>query len=219
MASNTTEPGRMWMPRRRGAAGGLLLMLLGAWGAIVPFVGPYFDFTYGPDSVWTWTAARGWFEVAPGAAVFLGGLMLLLTSSRGTALTGAWLAVAGGAWFVIGPVLEPWLAPGELGGPGDTRAGMAALEQIAYYSGLGAVILLIGGTTLGRVSALTVGDARVAQARRDRAMTTTGPSTEPTASNRATGDRAAGEPESTSRRHHGLFPHPRAHVAGQGAGR
>ncbi|MDG3010801.1 hypothetical protein G4X40_11640 [Rhodococcus sp. D2-41] len=193
MAANTAEPGRLWVPRRRGAVGGLLLMLLGAWGAIVPFVGPYFDFTYGPASTWSWTAARGWFEVAPGAAAFLGGLMLLLTSSRAVAMAGAWLAVAGGVWFVIGPAFAPWLTPGELGAPGDPRAGMSALEQIGYFSGVGVAIALLGGISLGRLSALTVRDAQAAQARRQRATTT-----------------------ATDRRHRGLFPHSHAHAHAAG---
>ncbi|EUA34713.1 hypothetical protein I552_5502 [Mycobacterium xenopi 3993] len=53
------------MPRSRGAITGLLLVLLGAWGALIPFVGPYLDFAYTPNQPWTWTAARGWLEVFP----------------------------------------------------------------------------------------------------------------------------------------------------------
>ena len=33
----------------RGRLTGGLLMLLGAWGALVPFVGPYFGYAYTPD--------------------------------------------------------------------------------------------------------------------------------------------------------------------------
>ena len=59
--------GRMRIARSRGAVSGLLLILLGAWGALVPFVGPYFDFAFSPDEPWAWTDARGWLEVLPGA--------------------------------------------------------------------------------------------------------------------------------------------------------
>jgi hypothetical protein len=46
-------------PRSRGqTSGGLLLMLLGAWGALIPFVGPYFDHAYTPDTAWTSTSGR-----------------------------------------------------------------------------------------------------------------------------------------------------------------
>ena len=60
------DGGRLQMPRSRGAASGFLLVLLGIWGALIPFVGPYFDFAFTPDREWTWTTARGWLEVLPG---------------------------------------------------------------------------------------------------------------------------------------------------------
>ena len=59
--------GRLAIPRSRGAASGFLLVVLGAWGALAPFVGPYLNFAYTPAQAWTWTAARGWLEVLPGA--------------------------------------------------------------------------------------------------------------------------------------------------------
>ena len=43
----------MGMPRSRGAASGLLLILLGVWGAAVPFIGPRFDFAYSLGQEWT----------------------------------------------------------------------------------------------------------------------------------------------------------------------
>src|ERR1700704_2439529 len=85
--------------RRKGGSG-LLLMLLGAWGALVPFVGPYFGYAFTPDKAWTYTSGRFWLSVLPGAAVFLGGLLILM-SARVTSI-GAFLAALGGAWFVIG---------------------------------------------------------------------------------------------------------------------
>ena len=60
LASRT---GRLEIRRSRGAASGFLLVLVGLWGALVPFVGPYFNFAYDPDTAGTWTAARGWLEV------------------------------------------------------------------------------------------------------------------------------------------------------------
>ena len=35
-----TRAGRFDIPRSRGAASGFLLILLGLWGALVPFIGP-----------------------------------------------------------------------------------------------------------------------------------------------------------------------------------
>ena len=51
--------GALHIPRSRGAASGLLVIVLGLWGALVPFIGPYFNFAFSPDQAWTWTAGRG----------------------------------------------------------------------------------------------------------------------------------------------------------------
>src|SRR5258705_53034 len=118
--SDTRVPargGRLQMPRSRGAASGFLLILLGAWGALLPFVGPYFDFAFPPDQEWTWTIARGWLEVLPGAATVVGGLLLLGSRNRATAMIGGWLTVLAGAWFVVGRALAGPLGIGDVGAP------------------------------------------------------------------------------------------------------
>src|SRR5947208_15316707 len=90
----------MRVPRTRGAGSGLLLVLLGAWGALIPFVGPYFHFGYTPDTAWTWTWGRFFLEVVPGVAVVFGGLILLICAFRPVAMFGAALATAAASWFV-----------------------------------------------------------------------------------------------------------------------
>ena len=72
------RPRALYMPRTRGAVTGLLLILLGAWGALIPFIGPIFNWAYTADPAWTWTAAKGWLEVLPGVAAAVGGLLLLV---------------------------------------------------------------------------------------------------------------------------------------------
>jgi hypothetical protein len=89
--------GRMRIPRSRGALSGVLLVLLGLWGALVPFIGPAFDFAFTPDQPWTWTTGRGWLEVLPGVVTVIGGLLLLTSRNRATAMLGGWLSVVGGA--------------------------------------------------------------------------------------------------------------------------
>jgi len=148
----TTRPSRMSMARTRGALSGLLLVLLGAWGALIPFIGPSFSFAYSPDRTWQWTAARGWLEVLPGCAAFLGGLLLLLSANRATAMFGAWLAAAAGAWFVVGPTLASYFRLGSIGTPTGTSQGMRALETLAFFTGLGALILFIAACAIGRMS-------------------------------------------------------------------
>ncbi|MEZ0357226.1 hypothetical protein [Mycobacterium sp. SA01] len=154
--------GRMEIARSRGAASGFLLVLLGLWGALIPFVGPYFDFAYAPDSPWAWTAARGWLEVLPGAVAVLGGVLLLMSRNRATALLGGWLAVVAGAWFVVGRLFAgPW-GLGGVGAPvASSTAGQVAIE-LAFWSGLGALIIFFGAVALGRVSVHSVRDVRYA---------------------------------------------------------
>src|SRR5579875_319660 len=150
MTRPTTGYSRLAMARSRGAVTGPLLMLLGAWGAIVPFVGHDFGYGFTPDNTWGWTAARGWLEVAPGAAVFVGGALLTYSANRATAMLGGWLAAAGGAWFVLGTIFTPLIWHlGYLGAPmGGTTTRV--LEGVGMFYGLGALILLLAGIGLGR---------------------------------------------------------------------
>jgi hypothetical protein len=148
------------MPRSRGAVGGLLLIILGAWGALVPFVGPYFHFAYPPGQVWVWTTARAWLEVFPGALAALGGLLLLISGHRVTAMFGGWLAVIAGAWFVVGRTLAPALRLDQIGQPLAATDAKRAVIDIASFSGLGALIVFVGGAVLARVTSRTARDVQ-----------------------------------------------------------
>jgi hypothetical protein len=153
----------MEIARSRGAASGFLLILLGAWGALIPFVGPYFNFAYEPGVAWVWTAARGWLEVLPGAVTVLGGLLLLMSRNRATAMLGGWFAVVAGAWFVVGRMFASPLQLGDFGSPvSNTMTGQLAIE-LAFFSGLGALIIFFGAMALGRVSVRSLRDVRYAQ--------------------------------------------------------
>lgn len=169
-----TEPARtrtrtMRVPRSRGAVSGLLLILLGAWGALIPFIGPYLDYSYGTDETWHWTTARLWLEVLPGAATALGGLLLLISANRIRASFGGWLAALAGAWFVVGTTLAPLLHLGDVGRPlSQTDRGRAA-AQIGYFYGLGAVILFLAAFALGRLAVVGVRDLRAAERDEQRA--------------------------------------------------
>ncbi|MEE6139642.1 hypothetical protein SKC41_25360 [Mycobacterium sp. 050128] len=152
------HPGRLWMPRSRGAVCGLILIVLGAWGALIPFVGPHFNFAYTPDREWAWSTARGWLEVLPGGVTALGGLLLVFSGNRATAIVGGWLAVLAGAWFVIGSEVAPMLGIGSAGDPiAATDRKRAALE-ISYFSGLGALIVFVGGIALARLAVRLASD-------------------------------------------------------------
>jgi hypothetical protein len=147
--------------RSRGVLSGLLLVLLGIWGAVVPFVGPYFHYAYTPDKAWTYTTGRLWLDILPGAAAVLGGLIVLSSAYRPSAHFGAWLAALSGAWFALGGLIGPtWIgmhmAPGTPVGGTATRA----LEQIGFFTGLGVVIVLLAAMAVGRFSVISVSDAR-----------------------------------------------------------
>src|ERR1035437_897340 len=94
------------IPRRRGSLCGILLVLLGAWGALIPFVGPYFHYAYSPDRAWAYSSGRLYLSILPGIAALLGGLLVLATRSRPVGVLGGFIAAAGGAWLVVGyPVI------------------------------------------------------------------------------------------------------------------
>jgi hypothetical protein len=147
------------MQRSRGATSGFLLVLLGIWGAIIPFIGPYFGYTFGVTTPWFFTYDRLWLSVLPGIAVFLGGLILGPSANRASGGLGAWLALIGGIWFIIGPVISQLWQGGGPGAPIGAPAGaqgLQVLEQIGYFYGLGALITALAGIALGRMMTRTV---------------------------------------------------------------
>ncbi len=92
--------GMLRIPRSRGTFSGVLLVLLGAWGGLIAFIGPYFHYAYTPDSAWSYTSGRLWLEVLPGVGALVGGLIALASANRPAAMFGAWLAAISGAWFL-----------------------------------------------------------------------------------------------------------------------
>lgn len=159
--------GMLRVPRSRGALTGVLLVLLGVWGGIIPFVGPYFNYAYTPDTAWTYTTGRLWLNILPAAATVLGGLILLAAASRPAALFGGLLAAVAGAWFTVGIVLSPLWTGAGTGTVGTPLGGtvLRVVEQIGFYTGLGIVIVFLAGLALGRLSAVTVRDTLHAENR------------------------------------------------------
>lgn len=139
------------LPRTTGALSGFLVILLGLWGALIPFVGPYFHYAFGSFQTWHYTSERLWLNIVPGAVAVIGGLMLVRSSSRVSGLTGGWLAVAAGAWFAIGPTVSLlWHHAGNpIGAPmgGHTRQ---ALELLGFFQGLGVLIAALAAFAMGR---------------------------------------------------------------------
>jgi hypothetical protein len=157
--------GMLRVPRSRGALSGVLLVLLGLWGGLIPFVGPYADFAYTPNNTWVFNADRFWLNVLPALAVGLGGLIVLFSANRAVAVFGAWLATLGGGWFIVGPTVSPlWKAAGvsATGAPIGTEAKQVA-EQLAFFTGLGALAVFFAALALGRFTVVGIREARYAR--------------------------------------------------------
>ena len=141
----------MRLPRTTGALSGALIVLLGLWGALIPFVGPYFHYAFGGFQTWHYTSQRLWLCIVPGAVAVIGGLMLMRATTRVGGLTAGWVALAAGVWFVVGPsVSSLWhhtiYAIGTPAG-GYTRQ---MLEWVGYFYGLGAAIIGLAAFAMGR---------------------------------------------------------------------
>jgi hypothetical protein len=158
------------IPRSRGGICGVLLILLGLWGGLAPFVGPYFHFGFMPDTTWHYDSGRLYFAVVPGAAALLGGLLIVATRNRGVGAFGGLLAALGGAWFIAGGgvvthVLKKTISPGSpiltASGAQDLRA---YLETVALLTGVGILILFAGALAIGRFSMVAAQDATAADA-------------------------------------------------------
>ena len=155
--------GRLQMPRSRGAASGFLLILLGIWGRSSRSSGRTSISRSAPT-----TSGRGQRRVAgsrccPALRRPSGGFLLLSSRNRFTAMLGGWLTVFAGAgsswggrwpgrWVSETPVLR-WRRP---------RPGASASE-LAYFYGLGALIIFLGAIALGRLSVRSARDVRYAQ--------------------------------------------------------
>jgi hypothetical protein len=170
--------GTLRVRRSRGALSGVLLVLLGIWGALIPFVGPYFHYAYTPDRAWVATSGRMWLEVLPGVVTLVGGIVALLSRFRPAAVFGAWLAALAGAWFAVGDLIAAASTRiPRVGAPvgGATRA---ALEQIGFFSGLGVVIVFVAALALGRFTVVAARDkaaVAAAGAAADRVAADTSP--------------------------------------------
>jgi len=153
--------GTLRVRRSRGALSGVLLVLLGIWGALIPFVGPYFHFAYTPNKAWDYTSGRLWLEVLPGAAVLVGGIFVLISRHRLIGVLGTWLAAAGGAWFAVGGlVASRWTSLPSAGTPagGPTRV---VAEQIGFFIGVGVLAAFLAGVAMGRFTVVSARDVAV----------------------------------------------------------
>lgn len=157
-AGSTTRGGGRAVASK-GPAGlaliGFLALLAGAWGGIVPYLGPAFGYTLvtGTPS-FTWTLEHTLLYFIPGVVAIVAAFSLLgLSRSRSLsglfgAGTAGLLLVACGAWFVLGVIAWPILysTPSLSAGVGPTSL---FINLLGYNLGIGAVLVLLGGMALG----------------------------------------------------------------------
>jgi len=134
---------------------GLVAALAAAWGGAVPYVGPLFGFGANGVGAWTWNAAHGLLGLLPGAVGLVAAMLIMGAAGRpasGPARTrlalGGMLAMAAGAWFVIGPPAWPVVA--HAGAHFVAAPAWPRFERLVGYSfGPGSVLLACGGLAVG----------------------------------------------------------------------
>lgn len=141
-SDGTAAPARA--RREQGSATAVLLILLGIWGALVP----------PPESFPGYGALdRLLLNVLPGVAILIGGLILGPSDNRHGGRVGAWLALAGGAWLVLGPTVRQLWGRWIPSGPTGAMTVPDVLAQLGYFYGLGALVIALAAAAIGRISA------------------------------------------------------------------
>lgn len=134
--------------------GGFLALLVSAWAAIVPFVGPSFGFSPDGTASWTWNLAHALGALVPGAVGLLSCLVIVVTARHPTGtlvpsrLVGAgYLVFLCGAWFASVPVVWPVLV-------GSYFHAASPSLTLAYWMGLaigpGILLAAFGAFAMGR---------------------------------------------------------------------
>src|SRR6266567_4582546 len=149
--------GDVQTPRSRGSLCGLILILLGGWGGVAPFIGPSIGYGFTPDVAWHSTPGRLDLSAIPGAIVVVAGLFVLVTRNRGIGGFFAVAAAVGGGWFIAGASLVRLLPPAQVasitpGAPIETGTSRVVLTGLAFYGGTGALIVFFSALALGRFS-------------------------------------------------------------------
>lgn len=122
-----------------GTIAGLVLIPVGVWVALAPFVVGSWDgeFHFG----------RFLLAVLPGAAAALGGL-IMLGGRRVLVQCGGALAMAAGAWLIVGPAAYGVFVSNELG-TGPNGESIRMLQWVGFFFGAGAFISLLSTYALG----------------------------------------------------------------------
>jgi hypothetical protein len=144
---------------------GVVAIVVGAWGAVAGYIGPYFGFKPVATDTWDGNLPNGLLHLLPGAVAVAAGLLLLaMGPARRTIRGGAFmlpvlLLLASGAWFVIGPLAWPTFEHGNAFVVAVTSTRNLLNVACASYAP-GLVLVMLGGMALkaGMVPPVAVGD-------------------------------------------------------------
>jgi hypothetical protein len=145
-----------------------MALVVSAWGGIIPYVGPTFGFSADGSSSWQWNLSHADLALIPGAIGCLFALSLLgrvgprVGLHRLELTIGGLLALASGAWFVIGPAAWPVLVSN-----GRYFVSASPLRELAFQIGYS----LGPGLIVAASGAFAIGWA----ARHNRPLTTSAP--------------------------------------------
>lgn len=154
---NTARP-RVRLGRIGLGTAGVVAVLASAWGGIVPFVGPLFNYSGDRSGSWHWNLAHAVLAVAPGALGVLLGLFVI-AESRGIVVgkgrlslaTAGTLLMVVGAWFAIGPLAWPVISNSGTYFAASSHLRLLAYE-VGYSIGVGLVLVVCGAFVDGWAS-------------------------------------------------------------------
>ncbi len=134
--------------------GGFLALLVSAWAAVIPFVGPSFGFSPDGTASWTWNRAHVLGTLVPGTVSLLACLIVVVVARHPTGtlvpsriVSAGFLIFLCGAWFSSVPVVWPVLVGSYF------RVASPSLT-LAYWMGLatgpGVLLAAFGAFAMGR---------------------------------------------------------------------
>jgi hypothetical protein len=137
---------------------GVVAVLVSAWGGVVPYVGPVFNYSGDGAGSWHWNMAHSVLSLVPGVAGVLLGLFVL-AESRGIVVgrgrlslaTAGTLLMVCGAWFAVGPLAWPVLSNGSNYFVASTHLRVLTYE-VGYSIGVGLILVVCGAFVDGWAS-------------------------------------------------------------------
>jgi hypothetical protein len=137
---------------------GVVAVLVSAWGGIIPYVGPVFNYSGDGSGSWHWNLAHTILALVPGALGVLLGLFVIAESRGITVGKGRLsLAAAGtllmicGAWFAIGFLAWPVIANTGPYFVAATHLRVLA-DEVGYGIGVGLILVFCGAYVVGWAS-------------------------------------------------------------------